>query len=119
MADENKDGIEDSVDQVSYNAVKDRIANFDFGRAVALMGVAEKISTVAPKNTAMLGLVQAELEAMNTEAKEIAQARKDAAEKELARRAARDEVEEPQEQTQDESEKVETASVAPRINRRA
>lgn len=106
MVDENKDGIDDTVEQVSYNAVKDRIADFDFDRAVALMSAAEKIATVAPKCTSILGLAQAELEAMNTEAKEIALARKDAADKELARRreAEQNRKDEEAEKTKDNAE---------------
>ncbi len=83
--DQNQDGIDDSVDEVSYDAVADRIKNYDFGRAMTLISVIEKIATVSPKNTPILGLAQAELEAMNVEAKEIALARKEAADAELQR----------------------------------
>ncbi len=85
MTDQNQDGIDDSVDEVSYNSVEDRIKAFDFARAMTLISVIEKIATVSPQNTPILGLAQAELAALNTEAKEIALARKEAAEQELQR----------------------------------
>jgi hypothetical protein len=61
-----------TVDQETYDAVADDIADFDFGRVVELMSVVEKVATIAPKNTAILGLCQAELEMFNTKAKAIA-----------------------------------------------
>lgn len=48
------------------------IHEFDFGRAYMLMGIAEKVATVAPKCTSLLGIAQAELEVMNQNAKDIA-----------------------------------------------
>lgn len=51
------------------------IHRFDFGRAVGLMAIAEKVATVAPKCTSLLGIAQAELEAMNEQAKDIARRR--------------------------------------------
>jgi hypothetical protein len=69
---------EKTVDQETYDAVADDIADFDFGRVVELMSVAEKVATIAPKNTAILGLCQAELEMFNTKAKDIAVKRAEA-----------------------------------------
>lgn len=55
------------------------IHEFDFGRAVMLMSIAEKVSTVSPKATSLLGIAQAELEFMNQQAKDIARRRADRA----------------------------------------
>lgn len=55
------------------------IHDFDFNRAVMLMMIAEKVATVAPKATSLLGIAQAELEFMNQQAKDIARRRADRA----------------------------------------
>lgn len=104
MADENKDGIDDTVDEVSYNAVKERIANFDFDRLSKLMGIAQGIIPTFPKCTAIFGLVQAAVEEMNVEAQDIARQRKDEAEKEMAKRAQ--EAEEERKRQSDENTDV-------------
>lgn len=51
------------------------IHEFDFQRAVMLMQIAEKVATVTPRSTSLLGLAQAELEYMNQQAKDIARRR--------------------------------------------
>lgn len=78
---------EKTVDQESYNAVEDRIRDFDYDRALKLMQIIEKVATVSPKNTAFIGLAQAELERMHTEAQQIALDRAEAAKKVEAQRA--------------------------------
>lgn len=70
MTDEDK-----TIDQQSYDEVHDDIADFDFDRALKLMTIIEKVTTVSPRNTAFIGLAQAELERMHTQAQEIARAR--------------------------------------------
>lgn len=68
------------------------IHDFDFQRAVMLMNIAEKVATVAPKATSLLGIAQAELEHMNQQAKDIARRRADrAAEAEQRRYTAEQE----------------------------
>jgi len=62
------------------------IHEFDFERAVMLMSIAEKVATVSPKNTALLGIAQAELEFMNEQAKDIARRRADRAKEAEQRR---------------------------------
>ena len=67
MTDEDK-----TIDQRSYDEVHDEIADFDFDRALKLMTIIEKVTTVSPRNTAFIGLAQAELERMHTQAQDIA-----------------------------------------------
>lgn len=55
------------------------IHEFDFDRALTLMSIAEKVATVAPKATSLLGIAQAELETLNQQAKDIARRRADRA----------------------------------------
>lgn len=70
MTDEDK-----TIDQQTYDAVESDIKDFDFDRTAMLMGIIEKVTTVAPKNTAIMGLAQAELERMNVQAQEVARKR--------------------------------------------
>jgi hypothetical protein len=61
----------DVNDQAEMKAIHD----FDFGRALTLMSIAEKVATVAPRATSLLGIAQAELEILNNQAKDIARKR--------------------------------------------
>jgi nucleotide-binding universal stress UspA family protein len=63
------------------------IHDFDFGRALTLMSIAEKVATVAPKATSLLGIAQAELDVLNTQAKDIARRRADRAREAEQRKA--------------------------------
>lgn len=103
------DENEKTIDQLTYDAIEGDIKDFDFGRVVELMAVAEKVATIAPKNTSILGLCQAELEMFNTQAKEIgvkrAEARK-VLEAELAERQA----EEARERAEKEAADAEAAT---------
>lgn len=75
--------------EVHEEDVMQEIHDFDFQRAVMLMQIAEKVATVAPRATSLLGIAQAELEHMNQQAKDIARRRADrAAEAEQRRYAA-------------------------------
>jgi uncharacterized protein YlxW (UPF0749 family) len=87
MTEETKDEFA-AQDQDELSEIHD----FDFGRAVMLMSIAEKVSTVAPKATSLLGIAQAELEFMNQQAKDIARRRADRAREadERARQAEQD-----------------------------
>jgi hypothetical protein len=60
---------------VHDEAEMEAIHNFDFGRALTLMSIAEKVATVAPRATSLLGIAQAELEILNEKAKDIARKR--------------------------------------------
>lgn len=51
------------------------IHEFDFARVAMLMTIAEKVATVMPKATSLLGIAQAEVEHMNAQAKDIAMRR--------------------------------------------
>lgn len=73
---------------VQDEAEMQEIHEFDFQRAVGLMMIAEKVATVAPKCTSLLGIAQAELEAMNAQAKDIARRRAERAKEAEARKAA-------------------------------
>jgi len=53
----------------------EEIHNFDFGRVAMLMTIAEKVATVMPKATSILGIAQAEVEFMNQQAVDIARRR--------------------------------------------
>lgn len=91
MTDENKNGVEDEFDVKDENEMQE-IHDFDFQRAVMLMSIAEKVATIAPKATSLLGIAQAELAHMNDQAKEIARRRAErAAEAESRRYAAEQE----------------------------
>lgn len=80
--DENKNLIDDHEEAT---VGMEDIDNFDFGRAMALMGVMEKCATVGVKATSVAGLAAAALEEMNQEAKAIAKRRSEAF-KELERK---------------------------------
>lgn len=60
---------------VNDQAEMEAIHKFDFGRALTLMSIAEKVATVAPRATSLLGIAQAELEILNNQAKDIARKR--------------------------------------------
>jgi len=79
---------EDHEFDVQDDAEMDEIHHFDFQRAVGLMMIAEKVATVAPKCTSLLGIAQAELEQMNQQAKDIARRRADRAREADERKAA-------------------------------
>jgi hypothetical protein len=70
--DENQNLIDDHEEATTG---MDEVDNFDFERAMAMMGVMEKCVSVAPRCTAIFGLAQAALNEMNEEAKDIAQRR--------------------------------------------
>lgn len=61
---------EDQIDptEEALNAVRSKIDHYDFGRAVGLMGVLEKVATTGVKNTAIGGLASLALNEMNDEA---------------------------------------------------
>lgn len=80
--DENQNLIDDHEEAT---VGMDDVDNFDFERAMTLMGVMEKVANVAPKATAISGLATAALEEMNQEAKDIAKRRSEAF-KELERK---------------------------------
>lgn len=110
------DENEKTIDQKTYDLVADDIAGFDFGRVVELMSVAEKVATVAPKNTAILGLCQAELEMFNAKAKEIGVKRAEAR-KELEAELAQQKAAEAQERAEKEAAEAEEAEEAAKANR--
>lgn len=108
---------EKTVDQESYDTVEDRVRDFDFDRALKLMQIIEKVTTVSPKNTAFIGLAQAELERMHTEAKDIAVARAEAAKQAEAERAEAEAIEREKaerQRAQAEREKRDAADVQAR-----
>lgn len=52
-------------------AFMDEMADFDFGRAMLLMAVQEKVASVGVRNTAIAGLAAAQLEVLNQQAQDI------------------------------------------------
>lgn len=62
--------------------------DFDFERAVALMDIMHKVSTIAPKATSIMGLAQAELDELNAEAQGIARENAERIKKEEQEKAA-------------------------------
>jgi hypothetical protein len=84
MTDENRNGLEDDFEVQDQDELQE-IHDFDFQRVSQLMTIAEKVATVAPKCTSLLGIAQAELEHLNEEAKAIARRRADRA-KEMEQR---------------------------------
>jgi hypothetical protein len=72
--DEELRAVKDEADHVGLGDID----NFDFDRASMLMGIMEKVSNIAPKNTAILGLAVTALNKMNEEAMEIARKRAEA-----------------------------------------
>ena len=73
MADINKsiNNEYDVHDEAEIKAIHD----FDFERVGLLLGMMEKLVTVAPKATSLFGIAQAEIEILNEQAKGIAKAR--------------------------------------------
>jgi uncharacterized protein with von Willebrand factor type A (vWA) domain len=84
MTDENKNGVDDDFEMQDQDELQE-IHDFDFQRVSQLMTIAEKVATVAPRCTSLLGIAQAELEHLNEEAKAIARRRAERA-KEMEQR---------------------------------
>jgi hypothetical protein len=72
IEDQNQNQIDD-VDEATIGM--EEIDEFDFGRALMLMSVMEKVAGVAPKANAIFGIAQAALNEMAEEAKAIAKRR--------------------------------------------
>lgn len=68
-----------NVDAESFDAVADRVSEFDFDRANAMLDIMAKATNIGPRATSIFGLAQAELERLNTEAKQISLDRAEAA----------------------------------------
>lgn len=75
-------------DREAADAVRDRIKDFDFGRASEAMDVLAKQAGVGPMATNIAGLAQQVLKEMNDEAKDIARVRAEAYAKADQRRQA-------------------------------
>lgn len=91
------------------------IHEFDFGRAVMLMSIAEKVSTVAPKATSLLGIAQAELEFMNQQAKDIARRRADRVREADGRKRAAEQAKLNDEAKAEEDKEIELGKPHPRV----
>lgn len=98
--DENQNLIDDHEEATTG---MDEISNFDFERAMMLMSVLEKCSTIGVKSTSIAGLASAALNEMNEEAKVLAKKRAEAV-KELERK--RDEAIAAQARQRDEEARV-------------
>jgi hypothetical protein len=103
IVDENANLIDDAEEATIGMS---EINSFHFERAALLMHVIEKVASVAPKSTQILGLAQAALNEMNEEAKVIAKRRADefAKVEAAARQRAEDERREREEATAEEAE---------------
>jgi cell division protein FtsN len=68
----NMTDVQDAYSVGADEEERREINDFDFGRVAGLLGIIEKIATVAPMNNNIMGVAQAELQLLNDQAKKIA-----------------------------------------------
>lgn len=115
MTDENQNGVDDDFDVQDQDELQE-IHDFDFQRVAQLMTIAEKVATVAPKCTSLLGIAQAELEHLNQQAKDIARRRAEQAREMEQRRYAAEQArlnEEAEVKAEETGEDVDPGTPAP------